>query len=99
MLLLAACAPVALTAARGTPTLDGELHEPQWRATPTTGPWKGDGIVAFTEGPNKGKTWPVLYALEGDTLRICGGEVGKGRPADFETRGKPGSLLMTLRRE
>src|SRR5262249_51508044 len=55
--------------------------------------------IALTEGPNKGKTWPVLYALEGDTLRICGGEVGKGRPAGFETKGNPGSGLLTLRRE
>ena len=46
----------------------------------------------------KVKTWPVLYALEGDTLRICGGEAGAGRPAGFETKGT-GSVLLTLRRE
>jgi hypothetical protein len=49
-LLLAGCTsqPV-LVAARGTPELDGKLHEPVWRTTAATGPWKGTEIVAYAE--------------------------------------------------
>src|ERR1041385_141393 len=27
--------------------------------------------VTGTEGPNKGKTFPAIYSLDGDTLQIC----------------------------
>ncbi len=27
--------------------------------------------ITGTEGPNQGKTFPAIYELKGDTLRIC----------------------------
>jgi uncharacterized protein (TIGR03067 family) len=73
-----------------------KVEEGAYRVNPSATPKTMD--VDFAEGPNKGKTWPVLYALEGDTLRICGGQAGEGRPAGFETKGT-GTILVTLRRE
>jgi uncharacterized protein (TIGR03067 family) len=74
-----------------------KAEEATYKPDPSARPKAMD--VAFTEGPNKGKTWPVVYELEGDALRICGGEIGGSRPAGFETKGNPGSVLLTLRRE
>jgi uncharacterized protein (TIGR03067 family) len=41
--------------------------------------------ITGTDGPNKGKTFPAIYELAGDTLRICYDLSGKERPADFKT--------------
>jgi hypothetical protein len=49
LLSLAACGSPVLEASRGTPKLDGDMNDPQWLSTATTGAWKGDKIVAFTE--------------------------------------------------
>jgi uncharacterized protein (TIGR03067 family) len=39
------------------------------------------------EGKNKGKAFAGIYAIDGDTLKLC--SKGKGLPADFEiTQGK-----------
>lgn len=37
------------------------------------------------EGPNKGKTIPCIYELDGDTLKVCYDLSGKKRPAEFKT--------------
>lgn len=37
------------------------------------------------EGPNKGKTFPAIYELDGDTLRVCYNLGGKERPSEFKT--------------
>jgi len=42
-----------------------------------------------TEGENKGKAALGIYALDGDTLKICYTLPGKDRPKEFES--KPGS--------
>ena len=57
---------------RGTYTLDA-----------TSKP-KGMTITG-TEGPNNGKTFPAIYELEGDTLRICYDLSGAKRPTKFAT--------------
>lgn len=47
---------------------------------------KPKGIdVAGTEGPNAGKTFPAIYELKGDTLRICYDLSGARRPAEFKS--------------
>lgn len=50
--------------------------------------------IVGTEGPNKGKTFPAIYELKGDTLRICYDLSGAKHPADFES--KPGTLLYLV---
>lgn len=41
--------------------------------------------VTGTEGPNIGKTFPAIYELKGDTLRICYDLSGAKRPTEFKT--------------
>lgn len=52
------------------------------------------------EGALKGKAWKGIYALEGDTLRICDNapNVDKGRPAAFEAKSGSGYVLITFKR-
>jgi uncharacterized protein (TIGR03067 family) len=57
---------------KGTYTLDS-----------TTDP-KGMSVTG-TDGPNKGKTFPAIYELHGDTLRICYDLSGQKRPTEFKS--------------
>jgi uncharacterized protein (TIGR03067 family) len=50
--------------------------------------------ITGTDGPNKGKTFPAIYELSGDTLKICYALEGKDRPTKFET--KPGAALFLV---
>ena len=54
--------------------------------------------VLCTEGPNKGKTFPSIYELDGDTLKICYTLEGKDRPAGFESKEGTETLLVTYKR-
>jgi uncharacterized protein (TIGR03067 family) len=42
-------------------------------------------IIKGTAGPNKGRTIPAIYEMEGKTLRICYDLSGKQRPKDFKS--------------
>lgn len=56
--------------------------------------------IVGVEGPNKGKTFPAIYKLEGDTLTICyelGG--GKTRPAEFKTAEGTKAFLVEYKRK
>ena len=48
--------------------------------------------VTGTDGPNKGKTFPAIYELKGDTLTVCYDLSGKARPTEFKS--KPNTLLF-----
>jgi uncharacterized protein (TIGR03067 family) len=54
---------------------------------------KGMTVVG-TEGINQGKTFPCLYELKGDTLRICYDLSGAKRPTEFKTL--PGTKLYLV---
>ena len=41
--------------------------------------------ITGTEGPNNGKTYPAIYELKGDTLRICYDLSGAKRPTEFKS--------------
>ena len=53
-----------------------------------------------TEGTLKGNTWKGIYALDGDTLKICdnASNMNKGRPAGFEAKSGSGYVLITFTR-
>jgi uncharacterized protein (TIGR03067 family) len=51
------------------------------------------------DGPRKGKTLPGIYALDGDTLKICVSLTGAERPSEFATRPNSGVLLSVFKRE
>jgi uncharacterized protein (TIGR03067 family) len=55
--------------------------------------------VTGTEGPNKGKTFPAIYEIEGDTLRICYDLSGEKRPTKFETVAGTKLYLVTYKKE
>ena len=55
--------------------------------------------VVGTEGPNKGKTFPAIYELKGDTLRICYDLSGAKRPAEFRTAAGTRLYLVTYTRK
>jgi uncharacterized protein (TIGR03067 family) len=55
--------------------------------------------ISGTDGPNKGKTFPCIYELEGDTLRICYDLSGKKRPVEFKTAKQTKEYLVTYKRE
>jgi len=50
--------------------------------------------VTGTEGPNNGKTFPAIYELNGDTLRICYDLSGAKRPTEFKSN--PGTRLYLV---
>ena len=53
-----------------------------------------------TEGDLKGKAWKGIYALDGDTLKICDNapNLEKGRPTALEAKSGSGYLLVTFKR-
>jgi uncharacterized protein (TIGR03067 family) len=51
--------------------------------------------VIGTDGPNKGKTFPAIYELDGDLLTICYDLTGKARPTSFAT--EKGTKLFLVR--
>jgi uncharacterized protein (TIGR03067 family) len=77
------------------------------------GPSVDKGTVAFdrtanpkgmtitgVDGPNAGRTFPAIYELEGDTLRICYDLSGAKRPVEFKTVAGTKLYLVTyLRRK
>ena len=59
---------------------------------------KGMSITG-TAGPNQGKTFPAIYELTGDTLRICYDLSGTKRPAAFQTLPGTKLYLVTYQRK
>ena len=55
--------------------------------------------VTGTDGPNKGKTFPSIYELEGDSLRICYDLSGQKRPTEFKTTKGTKLYLVTYTRD
>jgi uncharacterized protein (TIGR03067 family) len=55
--------------------------------------------VVGTEGPNQGKTFPAIYELKGDTLRICYDLSGAKRPTEFKSLAGTKLYLVTYQRK
>ena len=54
--------------------------------------------MAFTEGPEAGKTIQGIYELDGDTYKLCVGLAGKPRPSEFVSKPGSGHALEVLKR-
>ncbi len=54
--------------------------------------------ITGTEGPNQGKTFPAIYELKGDTLRICYDLSGVKRPTEFKSMAGTRLYLVTYSR-
>jgi uncharacterized protein (TIGR03067 family) len=55
--------------------------------------------ITGTEGPNNGKTFPAIYELKGDTLRICYDLSGAKRPTEFKSVAGTKLYLVTYNRK
>jgi uncharacterized protein (TIGR03067 family) len=55
--------------------------------------------VTGTAGPNKGKSFPAIYELKGDTLTICYDLSGKARPSEFKSKPATALFLATYKRQ
>ena len=59
--------------------------------------------LVWTDGDRKGQTFPGVYSLEGDMLKICYAREGKERPTGFTAEAtkqiKDHCVLMVLKRE
>lgn len=55
--------------------------------------------ITGTEGPNNGKTYPAIYELKGDTLRICYDLSGAKRPTEFKSVAGTKLYLVTYNRK
>ena len=55
--------------------------------------------VTGTAGPNIGKTYPAIYELNGDTLRICYDLSGTKRPTEFKSIAGTQLYLVTYNRK
>jgi uncharacterized protein (TIGR03067 family) len=55
--------------------------------------------VVGTDGPNKGRTFPAIYELNGDTLRICYDLSGAKRPTEFKSATDTKLYLVTYSRK
>ena len=55
--------------------------------------------VTSTNGPNQGKTFPCIYELNGDTLRICYDLSGTKRPTEFKSVAGTQLYLVTYSRK
>ena len=54
--------------------------------------------ITGTAGPNNGKTFPAIYELKGDTLRICYDLAGAKRPTEFKSVTGTQLYLVTYNR-
>jgi uncharacterized protein (TIGR03067 family) len=55
--------------------------------------------ITGTAGPNSGKTFPAIYELKGDTLRICYDLSGAKRPKEFKSIAGTRLYLVTYNRK
>jgi uncharacterized protein (TIGR03067 family) len=54
--------------------------------------------ITGTDGPNKGKTFPAIYELKGDTLTVCYDLSGKSRPTEFKSKPGTAHFLATYKK-
>ncbi len=75
----------------------GEPDRGTYTIDPTTSPKSMN--VTGTEGPNGGRTFPAIYEIKGDTLRICYDLSGAQRPTEFKSIAGTRLYLVTYNRK
>lgn len=86
--------------------LDHGKYEVFVGATPDRGTYTLDSAtkpkrmaITGTEGPNHGKTFPAIYELKGDAIRICYDLSGAKHPAEFKSIAGTRLYLVTYTRK
>jgi uncharacterized protein (TIGR03067 family) len=54
--------------------------------------------LIFKSGQDQGKVYQAIYSLDGDELKMCGSELGKDRPKNFDMKDKTNQTLMVFKR-
>jgi uncharacterized protein (TIGR03067 family) len=74
--------------------------------SPDQGTWTLDSsakpksmTITGVKGPNAGKTFPCIYELKADTLRVCYDLSGAKRPTEFKTAAGTQLYLVTYTRK
>jgi uncharacterized protein (TIGR03067 family) len=87
-------------------TLTKNEYEAHVAGKPDKGTWTIDPAaepkgmeVTGVEGPNTGKTFPAIYELSVDTLRVCYDLSGAGRPTEFKSTTGTELYLVTYSRK
>lgn len=75
----------------------GKSDKGTWTIDPAAKP-KGMEIVGV-KGPNEGKTFPAIYELKTDSLRVCYDLSGAKRPTEFKTSAGTKLYLVTYERK
>jgi uncharacterized protein (TIGR03067 family) len=83
------------TSYQGGNKLGGNKQTGAYTLDPTKKPKTID--IVPDAGPDKGKSWSLIYIVEGNTLRICCRAIGEDRPASFDTKDQKGVTLMVFR--
>jgi uncharacterized protein (TIGR03067 family) len=82
--------------------IESKDRKPLYAGTIRVDPKAKPAVIDFehTEGELKGKTWKGIYALKGDTLRICDNapDLTKPRPTAFAAKRGSGYVLVTFKR-
>jgi uncharacterized protein (TIGR03067 family) len=82
--------------------IQSEDGKPLYAGTVRVDPSARPAAIDFehTEGTLKGQVWQGIYALDGDTLRVCDNapNLDKGRPAAFEATRGSGYVLIRFTR-
>jgi uncharacterized protein (TIGR03067 family) len=76
----------------------GNIGEGTYRITPGQENVRNIDAIG-TAGFYKGHVYQGILTREGDTLKWCSGDPGKGRPAEFRTVTSKGHYLMILTRK
>jgi uncharacterized protein (TIGR03067 family) len=50
-------------------------------------------------GPDKGQTWPGIYEVTADTMRVCYSRLGKKRPSTFTSADADGVVMISYKRK
>jgi uncharacterized protein (TIGR03067 family) len=54
--------------------------------------------LTITDGVLKGKTYPSIYQLDGDTLKLCRNQPGQKRPTEFASKKGSDTIFLVLKR-
>ena len=55
--------------------------------------------IHCTTGADSGSSWPGIYELKGDELRVCYARRGKKRPTTFSAIDNPSLMMITYKRK
>ena len=80
--------------------VEGEPEPDQGTSALNTNVTPKTMMITSTNGPNRGKTFPAIYALKDDTLRVCYDLSGQKHPTDFKSvKGTQLYLVIYKRKE